>query len=80
MKAVEAVLSKGVAALGYGEIQSDYSGSVLMRSFREELGLTESEHESFRYFHRLWYETPVLGVIIRDKGDLYPALRTFLQQ
>jgi hypothetical protein len=80
VRAVRALLDRGMAALGYGEIQSDYSSSMLMSSLRKELDLEEAVHESFRYYRRYWNQTPVLGVTIREKGDLYPALRTFLHQ
>ncbi|MFN2157547.1 MAG: DUF444 family protein, partial [Anaerolineae bacterium] len=56
-----AVLDRGVAAFGYGEIQNDYTGSVLMQALYEELGLREVEHEGYAHYEAEWKETPVLG-------------------
>jgi len=76
---LKAVLEKGVAAFGYGEIQTDYSTSLLMQTFEEELSLREMNRGNFFYYEGTWGDSPLLGVIIRGKEDLYPALRTFLK-
>jgi sporulation protein YhbH len=78
------LLDRGVAALGYGEIQSDYSSSVLMQAFRTELGLRPKSLDEFKYFEGRYSGAaggaiPLLGVIIRSREDLYPALRAFLK-
>ena len=79
VKSLKALLARGVASFGYGEIQTDYSTSVLLESYRQELRLKEGVDNGFFYFDGKWQESPILGVIIRVKQDLYPALRVFLR-
>ena len=79
VRSVQAVLDRGVSALGYGEIQTDYSSSVLMQAYQETLSLREAGLDGFNYFEGKRAESPFLGVIIRGKKDLYPALRVFLR-
>ncbi len=77
--AAKALLEKGVSTLGYGEIQEEYSSSVLMQEFRRELGLREGIAERLPYFEGDWAGSPFIGVILRAKEDLYPALRAILR-
>ena len=77
--AAKALLEKGVSTLGYGEIQEEYSSSVLMQEFRRELGLREGMAERLPYFEGDWAGSPFIGVILRAKEDLYPALRAILR-
>ena len=79
VRAAKVLLEKGVATLGYGEIQEEYGSSVLMQAFREELGLTEGKTERLPYFEGEWGRSPFIGVILRGKEDLYPALRAILK-
>jgi uncharacterized sporulation protein YeaH/YhbH (DUF444 family) len=83
LTAARALLDRGVSALGYGEIQSEYSSSVLMEAFRIELGLRPKSLDEFKYFEGRYggggMAIPLLGVVIRSKEDLYPALRAFLK-
>jgi sporulation protein YhbH len=80
VRSVEDVLARGVAALGYGEIQTEYSASVLMNTYERELSLKKRSHEGFGYFAGRKGDSAILGVIIRGKEDLYPSLRAFLHQ
>jgi sporulation protein YhbH len=80
VRSLEALLDRGVAAFGYGEIQTEYSASVLMKAFQENLSLQLRSHDDFACFEGKRGESPFLGVIIRGKEDLYPALRAFLRQ
>ena len=50
-----------------------------MQAFREELGLTEGKTERLPYFEGEWGRSPFIGVILRGKEDLYPALRAILK-
>ncbi len=79
VRAAKTLLEKGVATMGYGEIQEEYGSSVLMQAFREELGLREGRTERLSYFEGGWAGSPFTGVILRAKEDLYPALRAILR-
>jgi hypothetical protein len=78
VQSLKVVLDRGVSAFGYGEIQTDYSSSVLMNAFEKGLALRESRQGNLIYYDGQWKETPILGVILRRREDLYPALRVFL--
>jgi sporulation protein YhbH len=80
LKSVKSVLERGVSALGYGEIQTEYSASVLMDTFRKNLPLGRGEEGNLIYYEGSWEKTVILGTVIRSKEDLYPALRIFLKQ
>jgi uncharacterized sporulation protein YeaH/YhbH (DUF444 family) len=79
VKAARQLLEKGVATLGYGEIQEEYGSSVLMQAFRKELGLSEGKVEELSYYEGAWSGSPFVGVVLRSKEDLYPALRAVLR-
>jgi hypothetical protein len=79
-KAVESLLERGVAALGYGEIQTEYSYSVLMHALANKLSLRVADDGDFAYYYGEWSTTPVIGVVLRSKSDLYPSLRAFLSR
>ncbi len=72
------MLERGVANFGYGEIQAEHSSSVLMEAYRKKIGLEAERSEGFSFFRGLRGPSPVLGVIIRGKSDIYPALKVFL--
>jgi len=78
VKSLEKMLDRGVANFGYGEIQTEHSSSVLMEAYKEKIGLEGSTVEDLSYFRGTKGNSPVLGVIIRNKADIYPALRLFL--
>ncbi|MDR3568948.1 MAG: DUF444 family protein [Syntrophobacteraceae bacterium] len=75
---LERMLQRGVANFGYGEIQSEHSSSVLMEAYRKKIGLEADRFENFSFFRGAGGPSPVLGVIIKGKSDIYPALRVFL--
>lgn len=77
--AAKALLGRHVAALGYGEIRTEYSASVLMNAFEEGLSLIHQDASGYEYFEGTSGLSPVIGVIVRTKEDLYPALRAFLR-
>ncbi len=79
VQSVLALLDQGIAALGYGEIQSEYSSSALLESLRNGLDLELRRLEGFTYYEGYHGDIPLLGLVIRTKEDLYPALRAFLK-
>jgi uncharacterized sporulation protein YeaH/YhbH (DUF444 family) len=79
LQAVRSLLDQGIAALGYGEIQSEYSSSALLDSLRNGLDLELRRLEGFAYYEGRHGDIPLLGLVIRTKEDLYPALRAFLK-
>ncbi len=76
---LKAVLRRGVSAFGYGEIQTDYSASILMTAFERGLDMQEQRSDGYTYYSGQWSSTPLLGMIIRSRQDLYPALRVLLR-
>ncbi len=72
------MLERGVANFGYGEIQAEHSTSVLMEAYRRRIGLEEDRLGDLAFLRGSRAGSPVLGVIIRGKSDIYPALRVFL--
>ena len=76
VQSLKSLLERGVSAFGYGEIQTDYSSSVLMSAFEKELALQESRQGQLIYYEGEWKESPVLGVILqRQRGPLPGAAR-----
>lgn len=78
VQSLRQLLNREVAAFGYGEIQTEYSSSVLMKAYEESLGFMEAERHGWTYYHGRWKDTTLMGVVIRSRQDLYPALRIFL--
>ncbi|MGC8493634.1 MAG: DUF444 family protein [Syntrophobacteraceae bacterium] len=78
VNSLEKMLARGVANFGYGEIQTEHSSSVLMDAYRKKMSLEADRFDNFSYFRGLRGASPMLGVIIRGKSDIYPALRVFL--
>ena len=79
IKSLKSVMDRGVATFGYGEIQTEYSASVLMEAFRKDLSLKKSGQNGLVFFEGEWSKSPLLGVVIQSKEDLYPALKVFLK-
>jgi sporulation protein YhbH len=79
VRSLEKMLDRGVANFGYGEIQTEHSSSALMEAFRTKIGLEGGTFENLPYFSGSHGRSPVLGVVIRNKSDIYPALRVFLR-
>jgi sporulation protein YhbH len=80
VRSLQEVMDRGVAAVGYGEIQTEYSASVLMRTCQRGLSLQLKKHQDFSCFEGKRGDSLFLGVVIRGREDLYPALRAFLSQ
>ena len=79
VETVRSLLDRGPAAYGYGEIQTEYSASILMRTLESALPLRAIRKNGFLYYEGEFNEIPLLGVALRSRDDLYPALRTFLK-
>jgi sporulation protein YhbH len=80
VRSLQEVMDRGVAGVGYGEIQTEYSASVLMRTCQRGLSLQLKKHEDFACLEGKRGDSLFLGLVIRGKEDLYPALRAFLRQ
>ena len=80
VRSLEKMLDRGVANFGYGELQTEHSSSVLMEAYKHRIGLEGNTFENLSYYSGLRGRSPVLGVVIRDKSDIYPALRVFLRK
>lgn len=78
VNSLEKMLDRGVANFGYGEIQTEHSSSVLMEAYRKKMGLEADRFDNFTFFRGSRRASPLLGVIIKGKSDIYPALRVFL--
>lgn len=79
VSSLKTVLEAGISAFGYGEIQNEYSTSVLMGAFRDAFGLQEASEDGFSHCEGRWKQSPLLGVVLRSREDLYPALRLLLK-
>jgi uncharacterized sporulation protein YeaH/YhbH (DUF444 family) len=77
------LMGAGINMLGYGEIQVDYYTShKLVDAFRKGLDLVrirdvEGDFEALR---GRGPDTPFVGVVMKDKAHVYPALREFLRK
>jgi sporulation protein YhbH len=77
------LMGAGINMLGYGEIQVDYYTShKLVDAFRKGLDLVrvrdvEGDFEALR---GRGPDTPFVGVVIKDKTHVYPALKEFLRK
>lgn len=77
------LMASGINMLGYGEIQVDYYTShKLVDAFRKGLDLVrvrdvEGDFEALR---GRGPDTPFVGVVIKDKVHVYPALKEFLRR
>ncbi len=78
LDALRSLLSHNVSAFGYGEIQGEYSASVLMGTLERGLSMKKCIKDDLTYYEGQWGETPLVGVVLKGKKDLYPALRIFL--
>ena len=78
MNAVKRLLDKDINMLGYGEIHSEPAfGQQLMANFEKELQLVKKGYSNdFEYFTPRG-EKPFIGVIIKNKENIYPALKAF---
>jgi uncharacterized sporulation protein YeaH/YhbH (DUF444 family) len=78
VRSLEKMLDRGVANFGYGELQTEHSSSVLMEAYRQKMGLAGDVLENLVYYRGVRGRSPVMGVVIKHKSDIYPALRIFL--
>ena len=78
------LMIKGVNMLGYGEIQIDsYTSAQLMNAFIGGIPLERIYVPGLSNFDA-WQsknkEYPFLGVIIKEKGHVYPAIKELLRK
>jgi sporulation protein YhbH len=77
------LMGAGINMLGYGEIQVDYYTShKLIDAFRKGLDLvrTREVEGDFEALRGRGTDTPFVGVVIKDKTHVYPALKEFLRK
>lgn len=77
------LINRGVNMLGYGEIQIDGFGfysslSNLMNAFKEHFNLRKLAELSEDVYVGRDAGTPFVGVVIKGKTDIYPALKALL--
>jgi sporulation protein YhbH len=74
------LIAGGINMLGYGEIHINgyYSASRLMETLKNALTLTRASVEQIEALSA--DGVPFVGVIVKDKTHVWPALRTFLKQ
>ncbi len=74
------LIDRGINMLGYGEIHTDgyYSTSGLMETLKDDLTLTQTSTEQIEALSS--DEVPFVGVIVKDKSHIWPALKTFLRK
>jgi sporulation protein YhbH len=84
MASVQRFLDKKPNLLGYGEIRTEAAyGQQLMKSFEGTFKLeryTSYRDADFEYFLPQRNETPLLGVILKEKSHVYPALKIFFSK
>ena len=78
------LMEKGVNMLGYGEIQVDsYTSAQLMNAFIAGIDLERifvPGLSNFDAWQSIDTNYPFLGVIIKDKSHVYPAIKELLRK
>ena len=84
MQSVKRLLDKNPNMLGYGEIRTEVAyGQQLMRNFEETFSLeryTSYRDSDFEYYLAQRADLPLAGVILKNKGHVYPALKVFFSK
>lgn len=84
MVSVKRLMEKGPNMVGYGEIRTEVAyGQQLMRNFEESFSLeryTSYRDSDFEYYLAQRSELPLAGVILKNKGHVYPALKVFFSK
>ncbi|MDQ3000804.1 MAG: DUF444 family protein [Fibrobacterota bacterium] len=84
MVSVKRLMEKGPNMVGYGEIRTEVAyGQQLMRNFEESFSLeryTSYRDSDFEYYLAQRSELPLAGVILKNKGQVYPALKVFFSK
>jgi uncharacterized protein len=81
--AARKLIDKGINAFGYCEIRpgdSPNARSSLVRHFGREFGLIDKQEGSVSVSVCSDVEVPFIGIHLRQKEDLLPALKAFLKQ
>ena len=83
LESARKLMAAGINMLGYGEIQVDYYTShKLIDAFRKGLVLIRARdvEGDLELLRGRGPETPFVGVVIKDKAHVYPALKEFLRK
>lgn len=84
MASVKRLLDRNPNMVGYGEIRTEVAyGQQLMRNFEETFMLeryTSYRDSDFEYYLAQRTELPLAGVILKNKGHVYPALKVFFSK
>ncbi len=84
MQSVRRFLDHGPNLLGYGEIRTETAyGQQLMHGFEETFGLekhTAYRDADFEYYLPQRQDLPLLGVLLKNKAHVYPALKVFFSR
>jgi uncharacterized protein len=84
MQSVKRLMEKGPNMVGYGEIRTEVAyGQQLMRNFEETFSLeryTSYRDSDFEYYLAQRADLPLAGVILKNKGHVYPALKVFFSK
>ena len=84
MQSVKRLMEKAPNMVGYGEIRTEVAyGQQLMRNFEETFNLeryTSYRDSDFEYYLAQRSELPLAGVILKNKGHVYPALKVFFSK
>lgn len=84
MNSVKKLLDKNPNMLGYGEIRTEIAyGLQLMKSFEDTFKLekyTSYRDSDFEYYLAQRKELSLLGVVLKNKSHVYPALKVFFSK
>ena len=82
VREVKKICEKGISMAGYGEVRTEGDNTVseLMNAFSKEFGLVKQIEDNLHTFESRDDRYPFLGIIIRQRKDILPALKAFLKQ
>lgn len=79
---VRKICEKGISMAGYGEIRTrgDNTISELLSAFGKSLDLVRKTDNDLSVFESADMHYPFLGIVIRERKDILPALKAFLKK
>ncbi len=84
MHAARKLLERRVNMLGYGEIRTEVAyGQQLMKNFEDTFNLeryTSYRDSDFEYYLAQRQDLPLVGVVVKNKTHVYPALKVFFSR
>jgi uncharacterized protein len=81
--AARKLMEQGVQMLGYGEVHVNdygYDWTNLLPEFKKAFPLTEYSREGLTVVSSTDVKLPFVGVVIKDKKHIYPAVQEFLKK